>query len=259
MANSAIDAYLAQSGEQPFAASGELDGAPALRRRIALTCRFLADDGHSRNLAGQISVKMPDETFWTTRFGTGFRDARASNLLRVDRDLNLVEGGGAANPAIRSHIWIYDRRPEIGCIIHSHPPFASALSTTGLPLEPRHVDQMMFYEDCAHLPTWPGVLLQADEAPLIGEALGDKHTILLANHGIQAAGRTLGHAVYLAAHLEYAAQIQMTAPAAAIIAAPIDRDIALAARTFTTAQKFIDLTFDYWCREAAAKHPDALD
>ncbi len=258
MAHTGVDIYLSRAGS---GSGGGLAGEEALelRQRIALTCRFLADDGHSRNLAGQISVRMDDGSYWTTRFGTGFRDARASNLVRVDRDLELLDGEGAANPAIRSHIWIYDRRPKVNCIIHSHPPYASALAASGLPLLPRHVDMMMFYDDCAHLETWPGVLLQEEEAPLIGTALGDKHSVLLASHGIQVAGTNLAHGLYLAAHLEYAAQIQVAVAALTVAPPEIDHNVALAAREFTTAQKFVDLTFDYWCREAAVKHPDALD
>lgn len=258
MANATIDAYLSRAGGASLESTVSAESLE-LRRRIALTCRFLADDNHSRNLAGQISVRLDDDTYWTTRFGTGFRDAKASNLVRVDRELELIEGEGNANPAIRSHIWIYDRRPEINCIIHGHPPYASALAAAGVPLRPSHVDMMMFYDDCAHLETWPGVLLQEEEAPLIGTALGDKHCVLLASHGVQIAGESLAHGLYLAAHLEYAAQIQVHS--ASLVGTPpvIDHEKALAAREFTMTQKFVDLTFDYWCREAAAKHPDALD
>src|SRR5258707_805574 len=62
-----------------------------LREKIALSCRFLADQGHARTLAGQISVREEDGSFWTTGFGSGFADTTVSSLVRVDSDLNVLE------------------------------------------------------------------------------------------------------------------------------------------------------------------------
>src|ERR1700733_588122 len=65
--------------------------------KIALACRYLSDQGHGNTLAGQISVKLDDDSFWTTEFSTGFADASVSNLVRVDAHLDVVEGRGMAN------------------------------------------------------------------------------------------------------------------------------------------------------------------
>src|SRR3982074_152698 len=90
-------------------------------------------------------------------FGLGFDEAKASNLVLVDDDLNLLEGDGMVNPSNRFHLWIYRHRPAVNAIIHTHPPYTSALSIVGEELVASHMDTCMFYEDCAYLPAWPGV------------------------------------------------------------------------------------------------------
>src|SRR5262252_1363637 len=129
----------------------------SLRQKIALTCRILAAEGHESALAGQITA-LGDRpgTYWMLSFGLGFDEARASNIVLVDDDLNLLEGDGMVNPSNRFHLWIYRHRPNVNAIVHTHPPYCSALSVTGQPLIAAHMDTAMFYDDCAYLPEWPG-------------------------------------------------------------------------------------------------------
>lgn len=228
-------------------------------QRIALACRYLADEGHARTLAGQISVKNEDGSFWTTNFATGFADACANNLVRVDESLALLEGEGMANPATRFHMWIYAKRPDVHAIVHTHPPHASALAISGEPLIVGHMDMMMFHDDVAMLKQWPGVPLANDEGRLISEAIGDKNSILLANHGILTAGRSLEFAVFLAGHLEHAAQVQLLCKAAGYGILPVADDLAQDAKRFVTSPKFVEATFDYWCRQTGLRHPEALN
>jgi len=81
----------------------------------------------------------------------------ASNLLLLDDDLHPVAGDGMPNPSTRFHLWIYRARPDVSCILPTHPPHVSALSMLGEELAVAHMDATMFFEDCAHLPGWPGV------------------------------------------------------------------------------------------------------
>jgi L-fuculose-phosphate aldolase len=83
----------------------------SLRQKMALTCRILADEGHESALAGQITARGDRPgTYWMLSFGLGFDEARASNIVLVDDDLNLIEGDGMVNPSNRFHLWIYRHR-----------------------------------------------------------------------------------------------------------------------------------------------------
>jgi L-fuculose-phosphate aldolase len=227
--------------------------------RIALACRYLSSQGHGNTLAGQISVKLDDGSFWTTEFSTGFADASVSNLVRVDERLDVVEGKGMANPATRFHLWVYSTRPDVRSIVHTHPPYASALAMCGERLVVSHMDMMMFHEDVAYLRNWPGVPLANEEGRIISGALGNNNSILLANHGILTAGDTLARAVYLAVNLESAARLQLFAASAGYKPLPIDSELAADAKKFVTSAKFVEATFEYWCRQTAKRYPDTLE
>ena len=61
---------------------------------------------------------------------------------------------------------------------------------------------------------WPGVPVADDEGRIISGALGKEKTILLANHGLLAAGASVEEATYLAVFFERAARMQLRAMAA---------------------------------------------
>ena len=230
----------------------------SLRARLALACRILADEGHARTLAGQITVRAdPRDTFWTTDFAAGFAGTTAGNLVRTDSEMKILEGNGMPNPAVRFHLWIYRARPDLECIVHTHPPYCSALSMLGEPLCVSHMDAMMFHEDCARLDQWPGVPVANEEGQLIAEALGDKRSILLAHHGMLTTGKTLEEAVYLAVLLEQAAQLHVQARSVGEIRA-VRPDMAQQAHDFLLKDSIIGATVNYWARRAARKYPDAL-
>jgi L-fuculose-phosphate aldolase len=225
---------------------------------LALGCRILADEGHARTLAGQITVRAdPRETLWTTSFSSGLAETSIGNLVRVDGEMKTVEGAGMPNPAVRFHLWVYSARPDINCIVHTHPPYCSALSMLGEPLRVAHMDAMMFYEDCGWLQTWPGVPLANEEGRLISEALGQKRSVLLAHHGLLTTGKTIEEAVYLAVLFEQAAQLHMLARAVGGIHT-IPHNLAQDAHDFLLKKSIVNGTFNYWARRVARKYPDAL-
>ncbi len=115
-------------------------GARDSRQKITLACRMLAHEGHSETLAGQITVRQQDGSFLMTAMAIGFDEITRSNMIRIDDEMQVIEGKGMANPAIRFHLWIYRQRPDVNCIVHTHPPYINALSMAGTPLEVAHMD-----------------------------------------------------------------------------------------------------------------------
>ena len=231
----------------------------SLRQKIALTCRILAAEGHEFALAGQITARGDRPgTYWMLSFGLGFDEARASNLVLVDDDLQLLEGDGMVNPSNRFHLWIYRRRPNVNAIVHTHPPYCSALSVVGQPLVAAHMDTAMFYDDCAYLAEWPGPPIGDEEGRIIHEALGDKRAILLAHHGQLVATGTIEEAAVLAVFIERAARMQVLAQSIGAIKA-IDPAIAQEAHDYRLKPRAVAATFHYFARRALKHERDALE
>ena len=215
--------------------------------KLVLAARILAANGHGAGLAGQLTVRSEPDGWWTLPLGAGFEEASEEALLRVDENLRTIEGEGIPNPAVRFHVWVYRARPDAHCIVHTHPPAASALSMIGRPLLCSHMDAMVLYDDCAWLPEWPGVPVADEEGRIISQALGDKSAILLAHHGLLTVGGSVEEATYLAYYFELAARMQLDAEAAGRI-----RDVepahGLAARRFLRQDAIVGASFDHLAR-----------
>ena len=215
---------------------------------LAGACRILAREGHESGLAGQVTARAAKPgTFWTLQFGYGFEEASAERMVLVDEDLKPLQGG-RANPGVRFHVWIYNKRPDVKAIVHTHAPYASALAATGKPLKTIHMDSAMLH-GTAHLPDWPGVPVADDEGRIISGALGDAKTILLANHGLLSAGASVEEATYLAVFFERAARMQLRAMAAGGFR-EVKRELAEEARDFLLQPSIVRGTFAYWLRRA---------
>lgn len=230
-----------------------------VRQKVALTCRILAEEGHESALAGQITARGEQPgTYYMLTFGLGFDEACASNIILVDDDLNVLAGDGIPNPSNRFHLWVYRHHPDINCIVHTHPPYISALSVIGEELVVAHMDHTMFYNDCAYLPEWPGVPIGDEEGELISSALGDKHAILLAHHGLLVASGTVEEAAVRAVFMERAARLQIFARAIGPIK-PIKPELAQEAHDYRLKPKAVGATFHYFARRLLKHAPECLE
>jgi L-fuculose-phosphate aldolase len=213
---------------------------------LAACCRILAAEGHESGLAGQVTARAERPgTWWTLEFGYGFDEANTGRMVLVDEDLKPLSGG-RPNPGVRFHIWIYRTRPDVQAIVHTHAPHASALAATGKALKTIHMDSAMLH-GTAHLPEWPGVPVADDEGRIISAALGNAKSILLANHGLLAAGASVEEATYLAVFFERAARMQLMAMAAGGFK-EVKPELAEEAREFLLQPAIVRGTFAYWSR-----------
>jgi len=238
--------------------SRELTGGHwAPRERVALACRILHAEGHESGLAGQITCRESERSFLTQRLGSGLGEARASELLLIDEGLHVLEGSGLPNPANRFHAWLYRARPDIQCVVHTHPPYSSALSMLGVPLVIAHMDGCALYDSVAFLPEWPGVPVADEEGRLIAAALGDKSAVLLVHHGLVVVGHSVDEACVLALQFERAARLQLLASSAGEIRL-LDRELGLEARDWLRTPARMAATFAYYARSVLAKDAQCL-
>ena len=230
----------------------------SIQLKIALTCRKLALEGHAQTLAGQVTVRAEHDTVWTNQLLGGFATLKQSTVIRVNDSLNVIEGNGIPNPGMRFHLWVYKARPDVNAIVHTHPPYTSALAMTGKELVVAHMDAAMFYNDCAYLSEWPGVPLSDVEGKLVSEALRDKSSLLLSNHGLLTTGENIESAVYLAMQFERAARLQLLAEAVGKIK-PVKPEHAQEAHDFLLSDGVVLGQFYSWADRLLQEQPDIAD
>jgi len=226
------------------------------KEAVAETCRILFAFGHDSGLSGQITARADTPgTYWTQRLGLGFDEITTDNLLLVDEDLKVLQGAGMANPANRFHSWLYRKRPDVNCIVHSHPPHVSALSMLEVPLDISHMDACMLYDQVAFVSKWPGIPVGNEEGELISSAIGDKKAVFLAHHGMLVAASNVQEACVLSVLFERAARLQLLAMSAGEIR-PIVPELGIEAQAWLSTPRRYTATFEYYSRRANRQMSD---
>jgi L-fuculose-phosphate aldolase len=109
---------------------------PKLKAQVVATSRRLHSMGWVANHDGNISVRLNGERLLITPTAVSKLDVDASMLLIVDMKGTVLEGRRKAFSELELHLAIYRARPEADCVIHAHPPTATAWGVAGLELGP---------------------------------------------------------------------------------------------------------------------------
>ncbi|WP_448211786.1 class II aldolase/adducin family protein [Colwellia sp. MEBiC06753] len=164
------------------------------KQRLASAYRLFAVKGFDEGLAGHITVRdcIDPETFWVNPVGVHFSQIKASDLVRVDHQGNIVEGQHAINnAAFAIHSRIHHARPDVNAIAHAHTTYGRAFSALGQHLAPISQDACMFYQNHGLFKEFSGVVAVSEEGDLIAQALADNIAVILQNHGLLTVGRSV--------------------------------------------------------------------
>lgn len=188
-----------------------------LKRRLAAGFRLFGRFGFDEGVAGHITARDPEllDHFWVNPFGMSFRQIRASDLLLVNHDGEVVEGDWPLNrAAFAIHSRIHAARPDVIAAAHTHSVHGKAFSSLGVLLDPLTQDSCAFYDDHALFDDFTGVVNDTSEGDRIAAALGQNKAAILRNHGLLTAGGSVDAAVWWFITMERTCQAQMLAMAA---------------------------------------------
>ena len=178
--------------------------------------RVVAGGAVSANGHGNVSLRAPgaDEMYYTS--APSLMGLRSDSIARVALDGTLLEGKlpPIQGAVVAMHTAMYHDRPDVGCVIHTHSPYATAFAVANRPI------------DC-----WIEALAMfglADGVPVAGygprgseQAVANIRAavrpgvpaVLLANHGVLVFHRTPDLAVLVGGVVEEAAQAAINAMA----------------------------------------------
>ncbi|KAI2626188.1 class II aldolase and Adducin domain-containing protein [Xylaria nigripes] len=215
-----LDAAAKGQVPKPPSFKDPFDERQYVKQRLILAFRIFAKQGFDEGVAGHITVRDPVEptTFWVNPFGVAWPLLRASDLIRVSHDGQVVDGGPVRLlnvAAYMIHSAIHAARPDVNAVAHSHSLYGRAFSALGRPLEIISQDTCVFYNDIAHYDSFGGIVLGPEEGERIVEAMGQKKAAILANHGLLTCGKTIESCVFWFTSLEKCCHAQLLADAAA--------------------------------------------
>jgi L-ribulose-5-phosphate 4-epimerase len=127
------------------------------------------------------------------------------NMVVVDLDGNVVEGELKPSSDTRAHLYIYRHRPDVGGVVHTHSPFATAFAAVGQPIPA--VLTAICDEFGGSIPCGGYARVGGDE---IGRelllAIGDSPAVLMKNHGVFTIGKNAEAALKTAVMVEDSAR-----------------------------------------------------
>jgi len=182
---------------------------------LAAALRAAALYGLNEGVDNHFSLAVPgrDDRFLLNRFGPHWSEITASDLITVDLDGEVVEGDGDWEvTAFMIHRGVHLARPSARCVLHTHMPYATAVSMIDGGLDTRASQNAMMFHGRVVSLEYGGHADAADEGSRIGEAVGDDTwVVILENHGVLAIGETVAEAWHRLYFLERACQVQVLA------------------------------------------------
>lgn len=202
------------------------------KEQLAAGFRIFGRFGFSEGVAGHITVRDPGDpdTFWVNPFGMSFSRIKASDLIRVDHEGQVLDGVRPVNrAAFVIHAQVHSARPDAIAAAHSHSLHGKAFSSLGVPLDPITQDACAFFEDHGIYDDYRGVVNEREEGERVAKALGSYKAVVLKNHGLLTVGQSVAEAVWWFVTMERSCQAQLLAMAAGTPQL-IDRETALLTR-----------------------------
>ncbi len=181
---------------------------------VGIAARIVASGAISANGHGNVSIRVPgaDEMYFTT--GPSLRDHPVSAVVRVGLDGTLIEGDlpPIQGAVVAMHTAMYADHPEVGCVVHTHSPYATAYAVARRPIG-CWVEAMAMFGLADGVPVAGyGPRGSAEAVAGIREAvLPGVPAVLLANHGVLVFHRTPELAILVGGVVEEAAQAGINA------------------------------------------------
>jgi L-fuculose-phosphate aldolase len=177
---------------------------------VVAAARRMAESGLVVGTAGNVSGRTDDGAICLTPSSVPYADITPEGLAVLDLDGEQVGGGGAPSTEKPMHLACYRAFPEIGGIVHCHPPHASMFAVAGRPI-PAVIEEVILYlggdVPIAEYRTTGTEELSAEMV----RHLSDQSAVLMANHGLLCVGSSPADALHAAEVAEHTARIVLGA------------------------------------------------
>ena len=186
-----------------------------LRAAIVEAGRRMQALGFAAGSDGNLSARLPYGRILISPSGFSKGDLQPEMLLTLSAQGDLLPPTHEAQRGLRPssemalHLEAYRRRPDIGAVIHAHPPLAIACTLAGVSLAGEELPEIIYH--LGAIPTAPYATPGTGEsATVIRDLIADHDAIMLARHGSLTVGRDPMQALMRLEWVEQAARILLT-------------------------------------------------
>ena len=187
-----------------------------LRIDLAACYRLVAVYGWSDLVFTHISARIPgpEHHFLINPYGLMFDEITASSLVKVDQQCNkLIASPFPVNPAgFVIHSAVHEARDDVQCVMHTHTRAGVAVSAQKCGILPISQQSSFVLASLAYH-DYEGVAFREEEKPRLQADMGRANFLMLRNHGLLVAGKSIADAFLSMYTFESTCQIQLSAQA----------------------------------------------
>ncbi|MBI4525594.1 MAG: class II aldolase/adducin family protein [Deltaproteobacteria bacterium] len=196
-----------------------------LKKKVALGNRILFNQGLA-DYHGHLSARIPGSPKFLIKpvlAPLGYITYKDLIIVDIDEYKKVCEENWAKVAGKREvtklksppretmiHAAIYEARPDVNSVVHTHQPLATAFSVAGVPLLPIYNQAAPFAPETPIFPS-PRLIYTLQDGVELSRALGDRMAVLMQGHGITTVGEGVEQATAHAVYLERTAYMQWVA------------------------------------------------
>jgi ribulose-5-phosphate 4-epimerase/fuculose-1-phosphate aldolase len=186
-----------------------------IRCDLAALYRLVAHHRWTDFVYTHLSARLPgpDHHFLINQYGVMFHEMRASDLVKIDMDGNIVEEGDISSRRVNAagftiHSAVHMAREDLVCVAHTHTQAGIAVSSMREGLLPLSQHALKFYNRIAYH-GYEGIALDLEERDRLVKDLGQHKAMILRNHGLLVGGTSIAEAFHMIYMLERACAAQV--------------------------------------------------
>lgn len=155
---------------------------PELREELCQVCGLLYRRGYVVSNDGNVSIRLGEGQVLITPSGVSKGRLTPDMLVVCDLEGRVLSGNRHPSSEAAMHLLVYRERPDVGAVVHAHPPAATAFSICRRPLKEFYLTETV--SGLGEVPVAPFALPSTQEVPDRLRPYVAGHTAaLLANHG----------------------------------------------------------------------------
>jgi len=174
-----------------------MDQLETYKQQVVAACQVLLERGYLMATGGNVSLRVPEQNrFAITPSNYDYSKMTAGDVCILDLDLNAL--AGERTPSIESslHATVYEVRPDVNAVVHTHQVYASALALIDAPIPALFDEQARFLgrtvEIIPYAPSGTGFLKKN-----IAKRIRNHHNAyILQNHGVLCFGPSMEQAIH---------------------------------------------------------------
>jgi L-ribulose-5-phosphate 4-epimerase len=162
----------------------------AIREELVTLNQALPEYGLVTWTSGNVSIRDPETGYVAIKAsGVKFADLTPETITLVDLDGKVVDGQLKASSDTASHLYIYQHRPDVNGIVHTHSNYATAFASLGRSIPVYLTAQAD--EFGGPIPCGGFALIGGEQiGRIVVESIGSSPAVLLKNHGVFTVGPT---------------------------------------------------------------------